>query len=471
MPVHTDEAVNASILGSMLEGGTYRYDPVDRHGPTLYFATYPFARAMGATSLGTLEAPWLRLVPALCGAALVAALLLLRPGVTEGSLAGAALWLGLGAPFVYYGRYWIHETLFVLVTFLMLGSAWRYLGTGRRGWAVASGVFAGALLATKETAVLTLFCAVVGLTLTRALSTVRFEPMRGRTKGDLVLGVCAALLVATALFTSFGLNLHGAADAFGSMGNAAARAGGQGHEKPLLAYLGWLAAPGLRSNPWCGWTLGIFGIAGAVSVWRGRRSAPLPVFLLVFAGLIGLVYSLIPYKTPWLELNALAPAAVIAGIGLSGVCSSVRVRLGWVPAALLVAATALLLASETRLLCFIYPVDPGNPLAYSPTVHDAERLGSRVEALLARAHDPQAVVAVVGTDFWPLPWYLRHCPNVGYWRELPETLAPLLVVSDTGDSERVASRLGPGWRAEIFGIRPEVLVVLFHRAAPGPHTP
>ena len=51
MPVHTDEADNASILGDMLEGKPYRYDPVHRHGPTLYFATYPWVCACGARAL------------------------------------------------------------------------------------------------------------------------------------------------------------------------------------------------------------------------------------------------------------------------------------------------------------------------------------------------------------------------------------------------------------------------------------
>jgi uncharacterized protein (TIGR03663 family) len=149
MPVHTDEAVNASILGDMLEGKPYRYDPVDRHGPTLYFATYPWVRACGARTLRDLEAWQLRAVPAVFGAALLAAVFLLRPGVPAAALLAAALWLGAGAPFVYYGRYWIHETLFVLLTFVAIGAAWRYLRTGRLAWTIAAGLAVGGLVATK----------------------------------------------------------------------------------------------------------------------------------------------------------------------------------------------------------------------------------------------------------------------------------------------------------------------------------
>jgi hypothetical protein len=31
--MHTDEAVNAYIVGQLLAGGRFSYDPQDRHGP------------------------------------------------------------------------------------------------------------------------------------------------------------------------------------------------------------------------------------------------------------------------------------------------------------------------------------------------------------------------------------------------------------------------------------------------------
>jgi uncharacterized protein (TIGR03663 family) len=464
MPVHTDEAVNASILGEMLEGRPYRYDPIDRHGPTLYYATYPVVRAFGAHSLGDLEAWELRLVPAFLGAGLLCALALFLPAFPPPALLASALWLGVGAPFVYYGRYWIHETLLVLLTFLLLGFSWRFARTFRKGWAIAAGLAAGALLATKETSVITLACALCALVLTR----LHYRPdaclQRTGFALGIALGIAAAALTSALLFSSFGQNPGGMGDALAAMAHATERAGGQGHEKPPSAYLGWLLAQNLRSRPYCGWTLAVFGLVGAWSAWQRRREEPLPVFMGLFALLVLAVYSAIPYKTPWLILNALAPWALVAGTGFNRVCAACTGRLRVTLMFALASGITGLLASETWRLCFVFPADPGNPLAYSPTSPDIRRLEARAEGLVAEGGAQAPIVAVVGSDIWALPWYLRHCPNVGYWPELPRSPVVTVVISDAAQSERVSRTLGPGWRSEIFGLRPEVLAVLFHRA-------
>jgi uncharacterized protein (TIGR03663 family) len=464
MPVHTDEAVNASILGEMLEGRSYRYDPVDRHGPTLYYATYPVVRALGAHSIGDLEAWELRLIPAVLGAGLLCTLALFQPAFPPSALLASALWLGLGAPFVYYGRYWIHETLLVLLTFLLLGFSWRFARTFRKGWAIAAGLAAGALLATKETSVLTLASALGALVLTLPLCLPGARPRRTGVALGIAMGIAAAALASALLFSSFGQNPGGIADALAAMVHATKRAGGQGHEKPPSAYLAWLLDPSLRSRPYCGWTLAAFGLVGAWSAWQRRRDEPLPVFMGLFALLVLAVYSAIPYKTPWLLLNALAPWALIAGIGFNKVCAALKGDLRVALACALVAGVTGLLASETWRLCFVFPADPGNPLAYSPTSPDIRRLEARVEGLVSEGGSRAPIVAVVGSDIWPLPWYLRHCPNVGYWPELPRSPEATVVISEAAQSERVSRALGPGWRSEIFGLRPEVLAALFHRA-------
>jgi uncharacterized protein (TIGR03663 family) len=464
MPVHTDEAVNASILGEMLEGRPYRYDPVDRHGPSLYYATYPVVRAFGAHSLGDLEAWELRLVPAVLGAGLLGALLLFLPAFPPPTLLASALWLGVGAPFVYYGRYWIHETLLVLLTFLLLGFSWRFSRTTRTGWAIAAGLAAGALLATKETSVLTLSCALGALVLTRLLCRRDARPPGTSIVPGVALGIAAAVLASALLFSSFGQNPGGIGDALAALAYATERAGGQGHEKPPLTYLGWLLAPNLRSRPFCGWTLAAFGLVGAWCAWQRRRDEPLPMFMALFAFITLAAYSAIPYKTPWLLLNALAPWALIAGTGLNRVGAVFAGRSRVVLTLALAAGVAGLLASETWRLCLVFPADPGNPLAYSPTSPDIRRLEARAESLVSERGALAPIVAVVGADIWPLPWYLRHCPNVGYWPELPRSPEATVVISDASQSERVSRALGPGWTSEIFGLRPEVLAVLFHRA-------
>ena len=46
-PMHHDEANQAVKFGALLEKGEYRYDRADHHGPSLYYLSLPFARALG----------------------------------------------------------------------------------------------------------------------------------------------------------------------------------------------------------------------------------------------------------------------------------------------------------------------------------------------------------------------------------------------------------------------------------------
>ncbi len=60
-PMHTDEAVNAYIVGQLLAGQPFTYDPQDRHGPALAALALPLARMQGARTFSDLTESELRL--------------------------------------------------------------------------------------------------------------------------------------------------------------------------------------------------------------------------------------------------------------------------------------------------------------------------------------------------------------------------------------------------------------------------
>src|ERR1700733_2686826 len=66
-PMHTDEAVNAYIVGQLLARETFIYDPQDRHGPALAALALPIVRMQGAKSFTDLTEPELRVVPVVAG--------------------------------------------------------------------------------------------------------------------------------------------------------------------------------------------------------------------------------------------------------------------------------------------------------------------------------------------------------------------------------------------------------------------
>ncbi len=457
--MHTDEAVHASVLGAMLEQGVYRYNPQDGHGPTLYYLAWPVLKALGVTSLSTMEAWHLRIVSAAIGAATILILGLLARDVGRAPVLIAGTLIAVSAPLVYYQRYFIHEGLFLFLTLLTLICGWRFFCSGALRWAVATGFALGLLLATKETAPLSL----AGMVIAGAGTAWKKAPVLGPVGPLRPLGLimisAIALGVAALLYSSFGTNGAGLRDAASSLVRFTHRAGGEGHEKPCWTYLAWLLQPGFFSVPWSGWIILAFSGLGAIFRWDN----PVLRLFLFYALAEFVIYSVIPYKTPWLELNILGPLCLPAGVGMAALIE--KLDDGGMMAGLgigLIAATFLF--CETDRLCFLEPADARNPLAYSPTVHDIEHLSARVgEIAAAQPPGHPLHVQVIGDDYWPLPWYLRHISRVGYWSNQPPQLDGDIIITSPDRSPALLAALGPDWSAHPYGLRAEVLVMLLTR--------
>ena len=196
------------------------------------------------------------------------------------------------------------------------------------------------------------------------------------------------------------------------------------------------------------------------------RPAGSSFFLAIYALAILIIYSVIPYKTPWLALNLWLSLTLLAGFGGEWIWQRTgRVRwCFWIPAV----ALGILLGCDTWNRTFAHPADEKNPYAYAHTSEDLLRLPVQV-AELARQNklsDPR--IAVVAADAWPLPWYLRRFSQVGFWQPGQETGAADFFITTTDVSGPLADRL-KNFRPEYFGVRPEVLLVLWSpREIPAP---
>jgi predicted membrane-bound mannosyltransferase len=73
-------------------------------------------------------------------------------------------------------------------------------------------------------------------------------------------------------------------------------------------------------------------------------------------------------------------------------------------------------------------------------------------------------VAVIGRDYWPLPWYLRAFEKTGYWNEVPPDLGKMPLVFAIPETEDAVTRaLGETHVAVPRGLRAGVPVHLFVR--------
>lgn len=446
-PMHADEANQAVKTGELLETGKYQFDPRDHHGPTLYYAAVPVAWLRGEHTLATLSETTVRLVPALAGTVAVILIALLAMPLGRLPATAAAALLAVAPANVYFSRYFIQESLLLTFTLGAFWCAHRWWITGRITWAVSAGAFVGLMQATKASAPLFLFAAIVS-----AFALRPPPPVSAKWPRALALALLAALFVAAALYSSFGTHLSGLRDAVSVYGFAAGRVTGiSGHEKPWWYYfqiLTWHRDGGLLFQEAAFVLLAAVGfIAGFLLRQPQLRAAA------IYVTIVATALSATPYKTPWHLIHFIPPMAVLA----AGLLVTWRSRI--MIAAAIVAAVITLQFEQTKLVAFLRPADARNPFAYVHSSPDV--LKFHPLAVAARAQKPEAPILVISEEYWPLPWYFRDLTRVGYFNSPPDSCDGAMVITSATQAETVRARLHGSYREKLIGLRPDFLCVVF----------
>ncbi|PYK58816.1 MAG: hypothetical protein DME21_14940 [Verrucomicrobia bacterium] len=180
-----------------------------------------------------------------------------------------------------------------------------------------------------------------------------------------------------------------------------------------------------------------------------------------------LIYTVLPYKTPWCLLGFLHGMILLAGVGAAALLRACQPRsLKWTAGIFLLAGSAHLGWQAWRA-SFPCCASQFNPYVYAQTSPDILKLVDKVEALARvspQGHDTVVKVMAPGNDYWPLPWYLRRFKkqHVGFWNEIPpEPFAPIMIVSAefqaAFDERPEKTHLMAGY----FQLRPQVFFELY----------
>jgi uncharacterized protein (TIGR03663 family) len=443
-PMHTDEAVHAVKFGMLLEEGFYQYDPEEYHGPTLnYFTLIPAWLESGAT-LTDIDETTLRIVPAAFGIGLVLLLLLLVRSLGWKAVTAAGLLTAVSPGMVFLSRYYIQEMLLVFFSFGAIVCGYRYVESRKMMWAAATGVFVGLMHATKETAVIALGSMLLALFLTVWSQTGRLAGVSAAIRklgvADLVIAGVVAVAVSALLCSSFLANPAGVIDSYSTYANYMSKAAtDEWHIHPWSYYLSLLISPNGPAEPFWGegflLLLAAFGILGAM---KGRKQAATSVsfvrFLTFYSVIMIGVYSAIPYKTPWIMLGFLHSLILLAAVGAVVLFEVGGNRIMRAVAIGVLVAGCVHLAAQSYLSNTRYYADPANPYVYAQTTDDVFGLVDRVEAMAAVHPAGRGMYIEVispGHDYWPLPWYLRAFPNVGWWDQvdMEAPAAPVIILA------------------------------------------
>ena len=526
VPLHHDEGVNGNFLVRLVRDGYYHYDPANYHGPTLYYfaAFFPWLLRIfvgqNAQNHYGLTTVAIRIVPALFGLATIALVFTLRRNLGTIATLAAALLLAISPGAVYLSRYFIHETLFVFFTFGMVVALVRYFEAPRLIYLVSAALCAALLVATKETAMISVAVLLIALVITQVYAAVG-RAIEGnskkRTAGAeaddrnfveraggpirlsiwllvaLVVFITAYVLFYSSFFTNFPQGVYDSLKTF----QIWTKTGKEAHVHPLFTYGWWLLE---QESP-----LLLLGAIGALLALVNPRK-PFALFSALWAfGLIA-AYSLIAYKTPWLCLNFIIPLALTAGFAFECLYQQLaRWRLSTLACWFALAAVLLIvigpLAGLARILdeqAYRTTGDSFTPhwktfipgyqtidlnfinydndnryyvYVYAHTRRETLRMLDEINKIAERTHQGEDTgITIVSPDYWPLPWYLRDYKRVGYHGHMNPSNEPIIIARQDQAADVQATfgdryqQIPSGVNATgSFALRPGVDLLLYTR--------
>lgn len=432
-PMHADEATGARLTAKRLEDRNYVFDPLHYHGPTLSLAAMVSARVSGVGKWSEMEKTPLRMIPVIAGCLLVLTPLLGRRRFGDRTMLIAGLALATSPMLVYYSRMFIHEMLLGLFGALALFQ----LASKKRWW--PAGLWIGLMFATKETFVISMLSWVAAggilylISLRRDDRILPLPLLKQQLRPALIAGGIA--LVTSLVFYTNGFTYwKGAVD---SVRTYFVYEVVEGHDKPFDYYLQLMLEPRESAGKWwCETSVAILALAAVFLGFIDRkldRSTRLAIQFLGLATVFHfLIYGLIDYKTPWLMVVPWIHVCLLAGFIGASLPTISKARSIGLLAALAVAFTLQFFIA--RQATGKLASSEGNPYAYVPTSVDIEEMGSWLDSLDAAVPELSLEpVGVIGTEYWPLPWYLRHYEKVGYWIEPPPSLDRLPLVFSKDD--------------------------------------
>ncbi len=440
-PMHGDEAVHAYKFGRLLEHNEYRYDPHEFHGPTLNYFTLLSAWLSDKHTYASLTEYTLRIVPAFFGLLVVVMPLLLARGLGRRAPIVAAAFTAISPAFVFYSRYYIPEMLLVCFTFGTIAAGYLYAKRRKLIWALLAGLFAGLCYATKETSIIAFGSMLLALLAVRLIHYKNASATEAATRKINPVHLAAAALVAicvSALFySSFFTNPAGIVDSFRAYATYLGRAGtNQLHVHPWFYYLSLLVYSKAATGPaWTEVVIVVLALIGMVLIISRKGISNLDRRLLDFLTFYTLsmviIYSAIPYKTPWCLLSFYQGMILLAAVGVVAIINLSGRMLTRVVIIALIVTFAIDLGLQSVLAGFSRDVDYSNPYVYAHPSPDVHKITQRIEEVskVSPAGNKMVILVVCPDgDYWPLPWYLRSFENVGWFSDVNEIKAPAPVV-------------------------------------------
>lgn len=412
-PPHADEGVNGFFVNQILEKGFYTYNPENYHGPLLF---YLFRISEKIFGFGVHS---FRIVTA--SFSFFTVLLVFLSGKTLGRYAAlfAAVALAFSPGMAFFGRSAIHEPVFVFFQVMWIIGFLKFRETPDRGGILwfSTGLLGCVLL--KETFVIPgvslalawAWTANSGRLLSGVIPGISSPPQteyNRRNRIFILKSILAVAVIWLLFFTGFFHHARGAADFFVALVPWLKTAtAGAGHEKPFYY---WLKLMGQYEWP---------ALVGAGAAVAGFFSRSWKIrFFSSIALLNFLIYSAIPYKTPWCVISIIWPFVIVAGLYAELLFRTQPEKISVV----LMAAIAILIAHGVITgyrLNFLNYANAAEPYVYVQTKDDFKIMEGIIEQKIRLSPDAKNMTIQLNLHDspWPLPWFFSRFPNLQFGEE------------------------------------------------------
>lgn len=436
-PLHNDEGVNFYFVKPMLNSGIYNYSHKNYHGPSYFYLLASVVYLFGDSEFSV------RLASILPSLFLIPFLLISFNYVSITARIIAGLFLAVSTTFLYYSRYSIHETLLVLSCVLGIHFLFKWLLLKRHRDLIYLFITFGLAISTKETFIIHFFALGIAAFCVFSLPVVLRSLFRN--KPTISWGILFSSLIIILFYSGFLRSFAGIKELFLGVPQWVGRGySDKGHHKPFdyyvelinttepVALLGFIPALFFlfktsmnvvsryrKSELRIGRALykTLFPENRFIFTAEEKASYMFSVYALVSM----LVYSYVPYKTPWLIINVTVPSLIALSFFLTSQLKNKMV--------FILVATGLFFNSTLTSLRYNYlPESLGplnrivksqgiigelNPLAYVHTHPGMVELANKI-VNYSKTH-PSTRVLIGTKAYWPLPYYLREiAPQLMY---------------------------------------------------------
>jgi len=431
-PIHFDESINMWFVKRIWEEGFFTYDPTNYHGPLMFYLIHFFQLFTGFDFISTRWA-------ASIFSFLTLVILWWGPIQQRTAFRWAALFMLLSPAMGFYGRSGIHEAVFVFFQVLgFLSFHFLVAKEFKKFWLTFTGGLLG-MMALKETfVILILACGPAmllawfiqrdELSLKAWSRDLKNSFMQKDVSTPIVLMI---LFFFFGLFGGFGAHLKGISDFFVALAPwLKTGVHGAGHEKEFLH---WTKLMG--KNEYAS-LVGFF--AGLVFIRKNKWI----LFYTVFALVLWLIYSWIPYKTPWCVISILWPFSMVAGFAMDELSQKLQ---GAKWAAVIALLVAIFVGESVQMYNILYrdPIDMEHLYVYVNSTYQMKEFIAKTQELIKEQPLLREKPVQIGTEeSWPIPIVFSAFYTLDYQKYANE-LAPdaLIYMVDFNDKKVFEDKL------------------------------